>query len=38
MSYLIDVVYVGREVIKLFSVAVISPFGLAASYLFTWQT
>jgi len=38
MSYLIDIILVARQAIKLITVAVFSPFGLLAIYLFSWQT
>lgn len=36
MGYLIDVIYICREAFKLISLVLITPLGLAASYLFTW--
>jgi len=38
MSYLIDILIIARETAKLVVVAVISPFGLLATYLLSWQT
>jgi len=37
MSYLIDILILAKEAIKLVAMAVISPFGLIASYLLAWQ-
>jgi len=37
MSYLIDIILFARQAIKLITVAVFSPFGLLAIYLFSWQ-
>ena len=37
MGYLIDLVYVISEIVKLGFMVLISPFGLVAGYLISWQ-
>jgi hypothetical protein len=37
MGYLIDFMYLCREVLKLTLMVLISPFGLAAIYLTNWE-
>jgi hypothetical protein len=36
MSYLIDLVYLFRELAKLTFMVITSPFAIVASFLFTW--
>ncbi len=38
MSYLIDILIFVREAIKLITVVVMSPFGLLATVLISWQS
>jgi hypothetical protein len=37
MGYLIDSLYFSREVIKLAFMVMVSPLGLAAAYLISWE-
>lgn len=37
MGYIIDCIYVVREFIKLALMVIISPLGLAAGFLMSWQ-
>lgn len=37
MGYLIDMLFLVRELVKLAFMVIISPFGLAAGYLTSWQ-
>ncbi len=37
MGVVIDFIYLIRELIKLSFMVIISPFGIVAGYLFTWE-
>jgi hypothetical protein len=37
MGYLVDMLYLLRELLKLAFMVIISPLGLAAGYLISWQ-
>jgi len=37
MGYLIDFMYLVRELLKLTFMVLISPFGLLAAYFFSWE-